>query len=203
MKVRRTARRKNLRRGRTRKQRGGEHVDESRLTPGARNRVRAFRKGHDDYIKLAESAPNRSEVDLCTDKNVDCGPYPRYIMPQIEDIDAFIAGAAIVGITLSYMATEKTIGQMAPSQSEVSRNRVTRTANWIRSNPGALNEKPIVLSNDGYVIDGHHRYFALQSLEMNDKPISVYIINKPRDYVLEAAAAVGLKMARRHGWSGL
>ena len=203
MKVRRTLRRKNLRHRKTRKQRGGEHVDESSLTPGARNRVRAFRKGYDDYIKRAESAPNRSEVDLCTDKNADCGPYPRYIMPQIEDIDAFIEGAAIVGITLSYTATEKTIGQMAPSQSEVSRNRVTRTANWIRSNPDALNEKPIVLSNDGYVIDGHHRYFALQSLEMNDKPISVYIINKPRDYVLEAAAAVGLKMARRHGWSGL
>jgi len=124
-------------------------------------------------------------------------------MPQIEDIDAFVADAEAVGISMSYTKDEKSAGHMLASQSEVSRNRVTRTANWIRSNPGALNEKPIVLSNDGYVIDGHHRYFALQSLEMDDKPIPVYIINKPRDFVLEAAAAVGLKMARRHGWSGL
>ena len=203
MKVRRTLRRKNLRRRKTRKQRGGQHVDESRLNPVARNRVLAFRGRFNEYKTQAESASNRAEVDLCTDRNTECGPYPRYIMPQIEDIDAFIADAEAVGIPMTYQTAEKGASEMHASQSEVSRNRVTRTANWIRSNPNSLKEKPIVLSNDNYVIDGHHRYFALQSLEMDDKPIPVYIIDQPRDYILEAAAAVGLKMARRHGWSGL
>jgi hypothetical protein len=178
-------------------------VNLNSLSALAKARVQEFREKVRDFQEHGESNEALPGVDVCARNSVECGDYPRYVMPQIDDLDSFLEDADGLGIHLTYTNETRTLDQIQPSQSEALQSRVDSTAADIVSGKLDLNESPIIISEKGDIIDGHHRYFALDQLKRTDVPIPVRVIDAPTVAILEAAAAVGLPHAPQVGWSGL
>jgi len=179
------------------------HINLNSLSASEKARVQEFRdkvKDFQTHGKKNEQAPG---IDVCASNAVVCGDYPRYVMPQIDNLDSFLEDATRLGIHLTYTNETRTLDQIQPSQSEALQSRVNSTAADIVSGKLDLNTSPIIISKKGDIIDGHHRYFALEQLKRTDGPIPVQVIDAPTVAILEAAAAVGLPHAPQVGWSGL
>jgi hypothetical protein len=83
---------------------------------------------------------------------------PRANMPQIENVKKFCSFLEQKGVSC-----EKQVGLVdhyKPSQSEgFDEMKIKLICLGMRRNP-EKRMKPIIVSSDGYVIDGHHRYIA-------------------------------------------
>ncbi|BAU40026.1 hypothetical protein [Ralstonia phage RSP15] len=97
---------------------------------------------------------------------------PRWQMPQIEgkNYDDFLNWLKGQGIS----NTKKTVsvGSLNMTQSEFNKNKVMKLMGGVDS------AKPILVSSDGYVLDGTHRFLAEYNKGRN-RQIAVYQINKP------------------------
>lgn len=99
----------------------------------------------------------------------------RHAMPQISDFDKFskdLEKNEIQVITLSVEPRE-----LAPTQGNFNEDKVKTL---IQS--GAWNKKPIISSNDDFVVDGHHRWLAAVELK---KKIETRVIDLPIDDLLK------------------
>ena len=160
-------------------------------------RLKTYKANVDKYKTKGQSSLGRPSVDLCAKNKTNCGVYPRYVMPQIDDIDAFVKAVNDIGIPLSYRAKMVKPSDLAPSQSEVSIKKVKAAIDYIKTHPDwKTTLPPLIISINNMVIDGHHRFFALQELKY-DFLVKVLQFNQKDSYIFEAAAAAGVRMIDR------
>lgn len=97
-------------------------------------------------------------------------------MPQIDDQDAFIAHIESLGLIA--MNTTIPTEVVKPTQIEFDQSKVDKmkSSNIIGS---------IIVADDLYILDGHHRYFA--TLQNNVKVINAYIVNVSINKLLKIA----------------
>ena len=86
--------------------------------------------------------------------NIDAGlKKRRHTMPQLSDFDAFVKDLKNEDIGMSDSSMKPS--DLTPTQSNFNEDKVksmVTEGNW--------KSKPIIVSKDGYVIDGHHRWLA-------------------------------------------
>ena len=135
------------------------------------------------------------EEDLCAGEDSICKGdlgIPRKYMPQfmaksdVARFRKFIKKA--YGIDSS--RSTRRARDLRPSQKEISRKRIKNMV----EKEDVLNKVivPLVISNDNYIVDGHHRW-AVYRTKMPDKRLPVVVFDAPIKDVLGLAVAWGAK----------
>jgi hypothetical protein len=147
-------------------------------------------------LKRKHKAPRHTaEEDLCVGKHSICKNdlgIPRKYMPQFEeapDIKRFTRFIKKAYHIKSRKTTRKAT-QLTPSQEEISRKRIE----VLMKKEGIFKHLrvPLVISQDNYIVDGHHRWAAFR-LKKPEKPLPVILIEAPIKDVLGIAVAWGAK----------
>lgn len=100
----------------------------------------------------------------------------RVHMPQIDDQEDFLTYLRSKGISSAW--NYHTVDFIKPIQVDIDQTKVAAMAQQ-------TNLKPIIVSDMGYILDGHHRYFAAV---MNDESnISTYLVNTGINQLLAIA----------------
>lgn len=101
-------------------------------------------------------------------------------MPQIKsnDIKTFLADLNKKGVK----TVKKTVSadSLKATQGEFDKAKIQGFIDTIES--GSMEMKPIIVSKDGYVIDGHHRWLAYSNLSMK---IDIFHVNKNAKEIME------------------
>lgn len=133
-----------------------------------------------------ESLKERSAVRVQS-TDIQGGEIPRDEMPQIKstNVDNFrkwIKKQYNIASKLKHVPAN----MLAPTQKEVNMDKVT----WMMQNksPEKLGSKPLMVSNDLYILDGHHRWYAIVYNDMVPQGHKIPIIyyNASRDKMLHA-----------------
>jgi hypothetical protein len=138
--------------------------------------------------------PNKKSEDLCVGSNSICKGdlgIPRKYMPQFDspaEIRKFTRFVNRVYKIKSFKKTRKA-RQLKPSQGEINKKRIQGLID-----EGVLDKVniPLVVSEDNYVVDGHHRWAAYR-LKKPNTPLPVMVIEAPIKDVLGIAVAWGAK----------
>jgi len=174
------------------------------------------------YRQMGQSMPvvtkegdvlSRDIADTCAMGEISCGTFPRYIMPQIKDVNKFIKDANKLGIhlkkheeTITVKSADELKAKIKPSQSEIMASKVADKVAKVAQKGLDPSKFNIIVSKDGYIVDGHHTWNTLVNvLEADPRTVTfkVTVIEANILDVLTAAAAVGLPNAPEYGWSGL
>lgn len=88
-------------------------------------------------------------------------------MPQIEDTGDFLS--YLESIEVGYTKHISSVRHFKPTQAEgFNEYKIRNISMDMRKDPDSIpSMKPIIVSNDGYVLDGHHRYLAAIREEEN------------------------------------
>lgn len=107
---------------------------------------------------------------------------PRSQMPQIEDdcMDAFIAHLKKNGVSVRKANVK--VKTLKATQKELNADTVK---NLLKQNPDKL-KKPIFVSSDNYILDGHHRWLALYNFD-EESSIPAYICSSDIRKLLQIA----------------
>ena len=83
---------------------------------------------------------------------------PRKNMPQIKSkfVPDFIDYLETKGIKST--KTKVKVGQIKPTQGEINLDKVK---SLVKSANDSSLKKPVIVSKDGFILDGHHRWLAL------------------------------------------
>lgn len=120
--------------------------------------------GFSDYLK-----ENYLGGDI---PNIDEGmKYQRANQPQIDDMDAFTNDLDDSGVM--YYTMLKPTESLIPTQVDYNDDKVMSIISDIRNQ-----NKPIVVSNDNYIADGHHRWLAHD--EVSGK-VNSHVVDMPLD----------------------
>lgn len=174
------------------------------------------------YRQMGQSMPvvtkegdvlSRDVADTCAMGEISCGTFPRYIMPQIKDVNQFIKDANRLGIhlkkheeTITVKSADELKAKIRPSQSEIMASKVADKVAKVAQKGLDPSKFNIIISKDGYIVDGHHTWNTLVNvLEADPRTVTfkVTVIEADILDILVAAAAVGLPNAPEYGWSGL
>jgi hypothetical protein len=133
----------------------------------------------------------RPSNDMCRSKDFCKGSkdIPRSLMPQIYNAKRFsktIRRKFKVGSKHTTMRARN----LKPAQNEINADRVDDVVDAIEEK--RLTRNPIVVSKDGYVVDGHHRWAAYKK-KSPSKKIPVLKIDAPIKDALGIAVAAGTK----------
>ena len=77
---------------------------------------------------------------------------PRSQMPQIDDQEEFLHWLRMAGYSYEFATVQSK--ELFALQSMVDRNKVKKFKTK------HIYEKPIIVANDNFILDGHHRFFA-------------------------------------------
>lgn len=99
----------------------------------------------------------------------------RHGMPQISDFDLFVKDLEENDISLTTIDIDP--NELTPTQSNFSEEKVDRMIE-----NGSWNAKPIITSDDDFVVDGHHRWLAAANL---GKKIECRVVGLYADDLLE------------------
>lgn len=86
----------------------------------------------------------------------------RHTMPQLTDFEGFKKDLQSSGIKMTLDSVKP--HTLDPTQSNFNQDKVDRM-----KSEGGWDNKPIISSRDGYVIDGHHRWLAAKQLKQRIK----------------------------------
>ena len=152
--------------------------------------------GHEDKTTLTKV------MDYCSrDSHTHCDDnlgIARYNMPQVKasDIDNIRKKYNIN--SKKYTITKKKQIQfedLKPTQREAQGVKIDGMADTLE-NKGSLGDSPIYVSNDGFVIDGHHRYFAYKNEKTpENEPLSIIEIDDSIIDILQKLIAEGHDVA--------
>lgn len=106
--------------------------------------------------------------------------YDRSDMPQIQGSDLKDAFSLLTKAKVPVSVDEVLPKKLRHSQKTVNKKKVMALTRSIAKGESI---PPIVISEDNYIIDGHHRQLAYAVVEP-DQPIKVIRINLPRDKAL-------------------
>lgn len=92
---------------------------------------------------------------------------PRHLMPQIPKgkIDEFCRYLESCGISTA--REQKPLNWFKPIQKHVNLEKVNSFVNDITK----IDESPLVVTEDGYLVDGHHRWVAATKLNFESLPV--------------------------------
>lgn len=97
----------------------------------------------------------------------DCLGKMRHGMPQLTNFDEFAADLSANDISLTVETCNPS--DLVPTQKNFNQEKVDKIKeglSYTRSTPSVIvGFKPIIVSQDGYVIDGHHRWLAAHQLK--------------------------------------
>ena len=149
-------------------------------------------------LKTAKKTRHTSKEDLCVGSGGICKNdlgIPRKYMPQftlrrapfsqnpLKKFRKYIKNTYNVK---SYNSVRKA-EELKPAQAEISRVRVNAL---IEDNVVDDMEVPLVVSSNGYIADGHHRWAAFR-LKAPKKPMKVVVVDAPIKDVLGMAVDWG------------
>jgi len=84
---------------------------------------------------------------------------PRSQMPQVKDLNHFVNYLEQLGI--SYIESTGDLSAFKPTQAEFNKWKVNNIKmDWRKKPESVSTTKSVLVSEDGFVLDGHHRYFA-------------------------------------------
>ena len=100
-------------------------------------------------------------------------------MPQIKNTDHFVNFIERQNICVS-REEECDVSSLRPTQFEYDKYKVYNIKmDWRKDPESILSTAPIIVSQDGFVLDGHHRYFAARQSDTHIPCIIVHLdINK-------------------------
>lgn len=142
--------------------------------------------------KVEEEAPVKEvmrEVDATAERGIihleDGLGIPRKELPQIKstDVPEFIEWLGAQG-TDSFQSSFA-VGKLKPVQKEINIEKTSSMKEKHQS--GELNlslGKPVMVSSDDYLVDGHHRWYALRELSP-DNQINTVMIDSPVRKLIE------------------
>lgn len=124
------------------------------------------------------------------------GKISREKMPQIPDPkrDQFFDELSKRGIKSKKESVDPT--KLRPTQSNFAGPKVGQLVGLFRAN-GELPGKPIIVSSDGYVLDGHHRWAAMAVVGMQDRGVKLPIVRV--DMPIKDLLKAGLDFGKREG----
>ena len=151
-------------------------------------KTKAFKKWSSNVQSQRKTRRVPSKKDLCSRGNFCKGAkdIPRRLMPQIYDASKF---AKLIKAKYKVKSHKDVMvmTDLKPSQNEISKERVESVIEDIKS--GAIGNNPLVVSQDGYIVDGHHRWAAYKKYSP-DKKLPVLVIELPIQDALGLATAV-------------
>ena len=107
---------------------------------------------------------------------------PREKLPQVKSTDMDDFKEFLKDVNVDWEDTIETVGELEPIQAEINLEKI----NYMMQNKSEEElggGKPVIISSDGYLIDGHHRWFSLR--EMNPEgEMSVVLIDSPVENLL-------------------
>ena len=137
----------------------------------------------------AKTKKNNNPDNMCRKSSFCKGSQkiPRRLMPQIYDTKKFSQK-----IFKRFHIRSKTLkmptGALKPSQNEINKKIVKKVIKSLSKK----DQKPIVVSKDNFVVDGHHRWAAQKVLNPKKK-IKVLKMNAPINDALGIAIATETK----------
>jgi hypothetical protein len=144
----------------------------------------------------------KTSADLCKLNPPVCVEnlgIPREDMPQLSDeiIPKFLASLAAKGIGV----TEGTVpvGELKATQAEINAGKVAGMIEATGQGKITPQNMPIIISRDGYVLDGHHRWATLLVLDPGNKMKVHKVDMDARELVDEANAFEGVEKRDLHG----
>lgn len=146
-------------------------------------------------LKVRKEGEDENPQNLCVDSNICKGDLgiPRRLMPQFtspQDIKSFVRFAEKKYGIRAHRGTRRA-ARLRPSQEEINRERVEGVKEEIKEKK-LDPDVPLVVSRDGYVIDGHHRWAAYKDHKPM-KRLPVLVVEAPARDVLSVAATWGAK----------
>lgn len=151
-------------------------------------KTRSFKKWSNNIKKVRKTRRSSSAKDLCSKGDFCKGAkdIPRKLMPQIYDASKFAKLIKSKYGVKSHKAL-MTMTELRPSQNEINGDRVLSVIEDIKS--GAIGKNPLVVSADGFIVDGHHRWAAYKKYSPR-KRLPVLVIELPINDALGLATAV-------------
>jgi hypothetical protein len=148
-------------------------------------------EGHAETAKKIEAGIGQA-ADICKITPPICEGnlgIERKDMPQLPDdvIPGFLQTFQDQGISVT-KGTMK-VGQLKATQREINADKVKGMADAYRQGKYDPSKQPIIVSRDGYVLDGHHRWAAM----LHDNPG-----NTMRVYKVDTDIKTLLKAAQNH-----
>uniref|UniRef100_A0A6C0K046 Uncharacterized protein n=1 Tax=viral metagenome TaxID=1070528 RepID=A0A6C0K046_9ZZZZ len=151
-------------------------------------KTKAFKKWKTDVAKNKTAKAPKRKNDMCDTDNFCKGAkdIPRKLMPQIYDAKKF---AKIVKrrFGVKTRRTSKAPRNLKPSQNEINGEIVNKIIKTKKTH-----NNPLVVSEDNYIVDGHHRWAAAKKTKPN-KPVPVMVIKAPINDALGVAVATETK----------
>ena len=112
--------------------------------------------------------------------NLDYGlRMPRMNLPQIKstDVPDFCKWLEEKGVDC--VRTSMQVGELTPIQKEINLDKVdSMKRKHVKDQIDLSNGKPVMVSGDEHLVDGHHRWYALKDLDETNE-IDVVIIDAP------------------------
>jgi hypothetical protein len=96
--------------------------------------------------------------------------FSRSLMPQIDNHDEYLK--YLDDKKISYVKQKLPTSELKSTQMEFNKDKVAEMMNSREA------VKPIIVSNDGYILDGHHRWLADYNKDKNAKTRSI-VVNLP------------------------
>ena len=96
--------------------------------------------------------------------------FSRSLMPQIDNHDEYLK--YLDNKNISYVKQKLLTSELKSTQMEFNKDKVAEMMNSRET------AKPIIVSNDGYILDGHHRWLADYNKDKNAKTSSI-VVNLP------------------------
>ena len=96
--------------------------------------------------------------------------FSRSLMPQIDNHDEYLK--YLDDKKISYVKQKLPTSELKSTQMEFNKDKVAEMMNSKEA------VKPIIVSNDGYILDGHHRWLADYNKDKNAKTRSI-VVNLP------------------------
>lgn len=96
--------------------------------------------------------------------------FSRSLMPQIDNHDEYLK--YLDDKKISYVKQKLPTSELKSTQMEFNKDKVAEMMNSREA------VKPIIVSNDGYILDGHHRWLADYNKDKNAETRSI-VVNLP------------------------
>ena len=136
--------------------------------------------------------------DVCREGNLCKGTLgiPRILMPSLDDPNDFLTRIHRQ-FSITHERETCKMSDLLPAQGEIRRNRVNGAAAGMNDtgkvrvkNPNGSTgfAAPIIISQDNYIVDGHHRWAAAHEKGLQENRIPVIRIMAPIQDILMASA---------------
>lgn len=101
----------------------------------------------------------------------------RVSMPQINNVNDFTNFLDQLGVDV--VSGLQSVSHLHPTQTDYDQEKVDRIVSHMHTDNDLT---PIIISNDGFVADGHHRYYAAKQSELE---INVLVVSLPINKLLK------------------